>query len=98
MAKSFASKMVKMGWDRAEAIPEIVDIDGVDREEAGRRYDEAVNRSQRAKSAACMRSVLIETAKEHARKGTITGKLADEYVTYRKAFFKELERLRKGEG
>jgi hypothetical protein len=89
--------MVRMGWDREEAIPEIADIDGVDREEAGRRYDEAVRRSQRAKNAAIMRSVLISTAKEHARKGTINGKMADEYTTYRKAFFKEVERLRKGD-
>jgi inorganic pyrophosphatase/exopolyphosphatase len=89
--------MVRMGWDRAEAIPEIADIDGVDREEAGRRYDEAVRRSQRAKNAAIMRSVLISTAKEHARKGTINNRMADEYKTYRKAFFKELERLREGD-
>ncbi len=89
MSKSFASKMVKMGWERAEAIPEIADIDGVDLVEAGRRYDLAFAASKRAQNAAFKRSVLIEAAKEHAKKGVINEALSEKYTTYRKAFFKE---------
>ena len=93
--KSFATKMVRMGWEREEALPEIASIDRCSIDESGRRYDVASRISKARRASGIARGVVAEQARKDAvesRNGQgwmFNLALAERYKTYKKVFWTE---------
>jgi len=89
--KTWATKQIQLrGWTREPSIIEITGMDGVDQDEAERRYDWAVRVSARRRVAQTQSHQATRKAQDHALRDYRSGRM----IAYDEALARRFKRYR----